>query len=403
MLAILRSLLQYIFRTLASSIGLVVFLLLIGYLVARLYGIDLDPYFLQAGRWLSGGRLVDFQQVFVHSVNPEMRVCEVQRVDTDNDGFNEWLVFYQFDTANPKDWRKPCPDNSPRAAVIYDNDRGKPAVLFPYKLQPPDSDYLGEYGVSFDQQEIVPNFGASTTDPIKELLFYGSGAAQRLTIFKYQSNSEPWAAPTDVTPRYQLIGAFKGTGGVQYNPKTRQVTVFDRGPFERSQLAIKTVYRLHGEGNEQTYMTEIGATALAAPVQSTIDFGTNPPLDIQNTAFPEKILLAFYEALTNSRDWQPQDFVAVGSAAEMHLKEKDLKYFGFGEEGSPSALAVTDLKYYPYAEQSINNPTTGNAPFVGQVAISASATQNGKRVSTGLITFQLVQVEGQWKVNKKLN
>ncbi|MFQ5575679.1 MAG: hypothetical protein ACE5G8_01685 [Anaerolineae bacterium] len=405
MIAIGRSIIQYLTGAIATVFGLLLVIGITLALAARLLGIDPEPYILQSARLMSGGKLIDFEEAFKDntSSNPNLRVCEVQRLDTDGDGFREWLVFYQFDTMGDKNWKQPCPDHSPRAAAIYDNDRGEPAVLFPYKLQPPDGDYLGEWGLRVASKEIVPNFGAETTNAIPELLFYGNGPGQQLTIFQFQQNTAAWESPTNQQPRYRVIGAFTGSGGVHYKGEDKTVEVFDRGPFDRSQLAIKHVYQLHGEGTNQTYLTEVGAASPAPPVRSTIDFGINPPQDIFNTEFPEKIVLGFYQTLDPGlkRNWKSADFLAPDSEAAIRFKAKDWGYFGFPGSGKITNLSVTQLQYFPDEEQLVVNETIeGPQPRFSRVEIMAAAVQNGQPVETGLVSCQVILLGGQWKINR---
>lgn len=403
MLAILQTLIQYIVNTLARVVGVVVFLFIIAVLLIKLFGIDYKPYLNEAGRAFSGARVVDFQEAFGGDSN--IRVCDVLRADTDGDGFNEWLVYYQFDANNQKNWKNPCPSTAPMAAAIYDNDRGSPPILFPYKLQPPDRDFLGEGRISVDFQEIVDNYGASNETPLPEMIFRGGGSTHYMTIFKFQQNTPPGSPPSDDVPRYRVIGSFNGTGGVEFDPATKQVTVYDRGPFERSQLAIKKVYNLHGSGNDKTYMADVSSATLAAPTFSTIDFGIPPPNEITNAAYPEKILLAFYKALTKSakQGWNPADFVAPDSEAQLHLKQNDYAYFGFTGNGEPSKLVVLSLQYYPAAERVPATPTIeGQIPRRSRVDIDVQARQDTS-VSTGLVSFELLLIDGQWKINRRLN
>ena len=241
----------------------------------RLFKIDPEPIILSITRVLSAGKMVEFSEAF--SAGTNVRVCSVERVDTDGDNFKEWLVFYQIDITKPKNWRQPCPDKSPRFGTIYDSDRGQPVVIFPYALVPPQRDLLGEEGVEFETAEVVAN-RSNTNRPIEELLVYGNrgGITNQLTIFKFQQNTVDSATPADDPRRYIVIGAFISSGGVSYDPATKLVTVRDRNGFERSQLAVENVYALHGEADNQTYMSQPGAKDLAAPIESTINFEFGP-------------------------------------------------------------------------------------------------------------------------------
>ncbi len=406
MLAILKELFRYIGKTLFASISVFIALGVFGYLLARLYGIDLNPYFIKSGRIASNGRVIDFEEAF--TVDSNIRVCDVQRHDTDGDGFNEWLVIYQVDTNAPDDWKKPCPGNAPVNVAIYDNDRGSPPILFPYKLQAPDRDYLGEYAnLEISYPEIIPNINQHTTAPIPEIMIKGHGNTTYLTIFQYQQNTVDSASPTEFPPQYKVIGSFSGTGGIEFDGGSKAVTVLDRRHFERSQLAVKIRYVLHGSGINQTYMAMENPTTLSAPVSATIDFGTAPPSDIQDTIFPEKILLAFYQTLTGStqQPWKLEDFVASGSEAEKAVKNENYAYFGFTGSGKPTNLTVTQLNYFPASERNCKGETTieGVEIRCARVEFGASAKQGDNRQETGLITYLMVMESGQWKLDRRIN
>lgn len=405
MLAILKNLFQYVGKTLFASISVFIALGIVGYLIARLLGINLTPYFIGSGRVVSSGRVIDFKEAF--AVDNNIRVCDVQRHDTDGDGFSEWIVIYQVDKNAPDDPKNPCPGNAPVNVAIYDNDRGSPPIIFPYKLQPPDRDYLGETAnLQISYEEIIPNINQNTTNPIPEIIIKGGGNTTYLTIFQYQQNNIASTSPTEYPPRYKVIGSFNGTGGVNYNRDSKRVTVIDRRYFERSQLAVKIGYALHGSGIDQTYMANTDSAALSAPVSASIDFGTAPPSDIQDTIFPEKILLAFYQTLTDSAQqaWKLEDFVAAGSEVEQAIKNDNYAYFGFRGKGKPTNLTVTQLNYFPAIEKNCSDTTIEGVTLrCARVEIGGSAKQAGGQQETGLITYQLVMEAGQWKLDKKIN
>ncbi len=399
-------------------IACIVLFLLTPWAFIRLFNIDPEPTILDFARVLSGGKVVEFSEAF--SVEANSRVCTVERIDSDGDRFREWLVFYQIDITQPENWRQPCPDKSPRWGAIYDNDRGEPAILFPYKLTPPQRDLLGEEGVSFATAELIPNRSASDL-AIEELLIYGrrGGINNQLTIFKFQQNTPDAATPTDSPPRYVVIGAFVGSGGVFFDPVTKLVTVHDRNGFERSQLAVQNVYALHGEGVDQTYMRVPGAEELAAPIKSSIIFQFGPPTDILDTEFPEKIVLAFFQSLDQARaeelpeDWNSADFLApigndstIGNAAR-NFENDNLAYFFARSSdtslrlrpGDISNIVVTQLQYFPQVEE---NPVTrtiqGPQPQRGRVDIQLEAT-NIPRV---LMSYEMIFLDGRWKINQRL-
>jgi len=399
------------FNALLITIGFLVVVVIGAALAARLFGIDLHPYMDWFNYTLSHGRLVNYEVIFENGNDSDLRVCRVERVDTDGDKFKEWLVYYQFDTVGPKNWKQPCPDNSPRSVAIYDTDRGNPAIIFPYNLKAPDRDYLGEHRVALQQHEIVKNIvagppTAGVTDAVPELFFFGAGAGtyNQLTIFKYQYNTESWESPTNQNSRYQVIGAFNGSGGVNFDEKTKEVIVRDRGPFERSQLAVKTVYELHGEDGYETYMREFGSSTLRDPIRSTIDFAGRPPVDILNAEYPEKIVLAFYQSLDSGygRNWDTRNFLADGSQAQKEYDNNNLSYFGLGE-GAVSGLAVVALQYFPQVEEyNAASSIEGPQPQHGWVEVAIAAQQSGQSVSSGIIRLEMTVQNGQWKIQERM-
>ncbi|HEY84167.1 MAG TPA: hypothetical protein G4N96_03510 [Chloroflexi bacterium] len=387
-------------------------LLLIGVaLAARLFGIDPKPTENKLAELTSSGRLVNFDTIYDNGSATNLRVCKVERKDTDGDGFKEWLVYYQFDTVGPAKFGKPCPDNSPRSVSIYDSDRGNPPIVFPYNLKAPDRDFLGENGVSLEQHEIVENIAAGppasgTVGEVPELFFFGWGGGTRnqLTIFKYQYNTENWESPTNIPDRYVLIGSFNGSGGISFDEETNEITVKDRGPFDRSQLAVKTVYELHGEPGYKTYMQSFGASSLRDPIRSTIDFAGNPPEKIRETEYPEKIMLAFYQSLDPGykRGWNTSNFLTKGSQAAEHFSNDDLPYFGFANREPVSNLAVVALKYYPLVEQ-VNASATieGPRPQYGYVEVAIAAKQGDVSITPEVLRFLVIKQNGQWKIDSR--
>ena len=396
-----------ILSAIATLIGVVFF----GWAFIRLFNIDPQPIIINIGNIVSGGKLIDIDEVFVPTSNEGYRVCSVDRVDTDGDGFREWLVFYQYDKIDPKNWRQPCPDNSSRLGAIYDNDRGTPSIVFPYSLKPPTRDILGEQGTYYELAEIVANQTTLTSQPIEELLVYGrrGGVTNQLTIFKYQQNTQPWELPTDDPPRYKVLGAFQGNGGVEFDSQTKQVTIYDRGPFERSQLAIMNVYALRGEAGQETYMSDHDMNRLAAPIKSTIDFTFGPPEDILYSEFPEKIVLAFYESLDSSRsdqiDANSRDFLAPSRPAYENFDSTNLGYF-FGKGPSDPVnssqvnnLSITKLDYFPLVESVTSIGTQqGEIPQRGRVDIEVV----GPQLPQVSASYEVIFEAGRWLISRRL-
>lgn len=412
-----QGVIQYITGALTTIFSLGIIAVFGAFLLIRLFNIDPEPSIMNFARLISRGELVEFQQAFNTSANPSHRICEVARVDTDGDGFREWLVFYQSDTVQDGNIFRPCPDASPRRAVIYDNDRGDPPVIFPYTLEPPDGDYLGAAGIEFEMHEVVPNV-ADSPDGVEELFIYGYGGGLRnqLAIFSYRKNSEPWDTPTNQTPRYQLIGFFNGNGGVSYNEDTRAVTVKSYGAdLARSQLAVENVYNLQENG---TYFNTLSvasgvAPPLASPARSAVEYALGPPAELLNTQYPEKIALAFFKSLDSAdnqnQGWTTGDFLASNSqAGDQAASGGLLRYLGFPSNSPLSNVLVTRLRFFPDVEQAgaqAASTTFGATAGSSVVEVSAQAQQDGQTVFSEGIIFKMVRegsAEGnRWKVEKR--
>lgn len=339
-------------------------------------------------------QLVNFANAVPAELEDELAVADVQRIDTDSDGFSEWVVFYQFDL---QDGRNPV------QAVVYDNDRGDPPVLFPYALRPPNRDYLGERGASIEMRSLLDNPDQN------EIFVWGQGNTS-LTIFKFVENSEAWDFPRDAPPRYQPLGFFRGNGGIQYDSGSDHVTVIDRDGFERSQLAIRSIYALNPANN--TYLDSFDSTKLAAPIVSTIDFFDNPPTDIYNTSFPEKIVLGFYASLCSgsndtlcgsaNSNWQPAQFLSGDALTE--FQNGNAAYFGLNSLGV-SEISIADLRYFPQLETDPDLLVTGGGRDVvtgeeGQFNVVDVTFVVGGILETARYEMRLV--EGQWKIVRRL-
>jgi hypothetical protein len=361
---------------------------LVALLVIAITGINLDPFIRQAAVALTRHRLVDF-----YTLLPKKdRVQNVQYVETDGDGNKEWVVFYQFDLIDGR---------SPYAGVVYDYDRGEPPVLFPYRLLPPDRDYLSEGIVRLDLEDIVT---LGETQPVKEMLIYGHAGELDidLTIFRYVPNSLPWEFPRDEPRAYQVIGNFRGDGGVSFDLKTKRVTVRNRAGYDRSQLAVETVYAL--DEARGTYMSLANSEQLGAPVSSKVVFAFGMPPDILDTPYPEKLVLGFYQMLAeNQPAIEPREFLT--GEALIQYNQNNLAYFGFGNvTGKVNQVSITQLNYAPEVEQ-INPSITvlGEEPRFLIVSVDFEAQVGASFTQTTQpIQWVTTLVNGKWRIDRRL-
>jgi hypothetical protein len=338
-----------------------------------------------------GGYLVDFQDIMPEN----LRVQNLQRMDTDGDGEEEWVVFYYYDITGGR---------GPIAGAVYDNDRGWPPVLFPYQLRVPDRDYLGEYGLTATQVNLIAE------DEVPALFVWDGGSG--LNIFRYyqEAKTDRWKPPEDRSP-YFPVGVFRGDS-VSFDINTKQVTVWDRGGFatgvmaadhERSQLANKRVYTLRDE----TYMKSgDDLTTLSSPMESYIEFtGGGMPDDIFATQYPEKVVLGFYKVLSNEGgDIKAEDFL-TGEAINEY-KEGRMDYFGvpWSKDYKDGVVRVTEITYSTGVEdQNRIVNSQGLHPLRGQVTVRivAQPKRDQPALQPEPRAWVLVLQEGNWKIEKR--
>lgn len=385
-----------------------------------LFRIDPLPLIRNLAYRLSFQHLVSFESAIPENLDNSLAASAIMRQDTDGDNFDEWVVFYKFDLKAK---------SSPVKAVIYDNDRGNPPVIFPYNLRVPGRDYLAEDGglsgqPTFELVEVTQDQNGPNLTDLPEILIEST---RELAIFRYRNNSEIWDFPRDAPPRYEAIGFFRGSGGVEFDEQSKRVTVFDRDGFERSQLVVRSLYginetntywdaesywdNLHG-GRQRDLEAE-----LAAPVISTIDFFPAPPNEITKTAFPEKIVLAFYASTCSSQnatlcrnadqEWTPQSFLAPNSEAMAEFRNGNPGYFGLpGGFGSTSQVSVSRLCYYPRLETDPDlretgqgrDVVTGEEPRFNLVDIEFVINS----LPAESARYEMTQVDGQWRMVRRV-
>jgi hypothetical protein len=384
--------------------GTLIFVLattLVALLLIAIFGIDLSPYLLDLGVWLTGNRVVNFVAIFPS----QNRVEQVNYVDTDADGTEEWVVFYQFDLADESN-----PGRSPYAGTVYDFDRGDPPVVFPYQLLPPDRNYLSEGVVRLELEDIV-TVGETQQEP--ELLVYGQIPSVEedggktdtdLNIFRQIPNSFAWELPRDQPRRYQVIGAFRGDGGVSIDLSTKDVTVINREDYDRSEISVQTVYAL--DENRGTYMSAANPQELGAPISSEVVFAFGMPPDVLETPFPEKLVLGFYEMLAeNQAAVPPRDFLT--GEALIKYDENNLEYFGFagvtGTWGDVESVTVTWLGYAPDTEQIDPRVTyLGTEPGLLTTSVAFIARVDNANTGTSEPIGWITEVvNGRWRIDRR--
>jgi hypothetical protein len=402
------------FLLVPAAVGTVV---VFGLLLTRT---DPLPYIRLGAYEMSLRQNISFAAAIPAELQASLSVDAVEKEDTDGDGFDEWVVFYKFDLQS---------GNSPIKVIIYDSDRGNPPVIFPYNLRAPGRDYLAEdaRSTTFTLADVTEDRNGAQGENIPEILV---SDRNQLSIFRFQQNSEPWDFPRDNPPRYYPIGFFRGNIGataagtdraVTFDEMTKNVTVIDRQNFERSQLAIRSVYQLNPVTNSYWDNLEpLGSNrqqnpVLAGPIVSTIDFFSGPPDDIFNSTFPEKIVLGFYTSTCGQADltlchnlpveWQPADFLTGDALNEFNNGNSN--YFGLDSPSGNQDISITSLRYYPQLEVDrdllVTGPgrdvVTGEEPRSNIVQVNLKRGDNpGEDLG-----FEMALVNGHWKILRRVS
>jgi hypothetical protein len=416
---------------------LFVLLLLIGVVITfalLLTRQDPMPYVRSMAYYAGLGQLVEFERAIPINLAENMKVAKVEREDTDVDGFDEWLVFYNFDTGTAK---------SPIEGIVYDNDRGNPAIIFPYALRVPDRNYLSEdpatLHVSVEEiaQDQNGQDAQNSKDPeeanVPEIVVDGEKV---LSVFRFEQNTQWGQSPTDEPARYPTLGYFRGDGGVILE-QSRAICLDDTseqyrvqvtdpggpGGYGRSQLAERSIYALNWQVDDQghQYQTFLATPSLdpdslpqvAPPVLSTVDFFPAPPTDIFNTPYPEKIVLGFYastcgsqdESLCNNynSDWKPESFLSADPSVpgnEAYGNRSNPAYFGLPGMQGNQCIIIRNIAHSPQVEVTNSQPTlTGLQPQQSEVEVTFNVGKGPQQT----IHYKMVYVNGQWKILQALS
>jgi hypothetical protein len=289
---------------LLAATGALVYVFLI-----RVFGYNPNPLRVDLAGRLTENKFIDLLEIVPGAYD----LNYLQRVDTDwetEEIAQEWFAFYQYDVhENPQQKNYQARYQGPFGAAIYDYNGCRPPAILSYELIPVNYDYLGQDAATVGVDNII-----KYDDPLSglqdrpEVIVNGftRGVVTDLNIFRktgVQLDCYQWqqwrathsneAFPNPI--RYENIGSFRGNHSISRNVDT--VSVFDRAPFERSQITIRRDYRpLNG-----SYFRS-GTQVLLDPVEYTLTFGAGRPDDIPQVYYPEKAVLAFYQSLTKDQN-----------------------------------------------------------------------------------------------------
>lgn len=381
----------------------------VGLFFMLIFRINPEEVVLQAITAISS-RTVSFVSAVPSDMEQALQAKIVRREDTDGDGFEEWIVFYEYDLQSV----------NPVQISIYDNDRGVPPIIFPYTLQNPNNEFIGQTAsaTQFWLANVTQdNNGPNAENPdLPEILVNGGGA---FSIFRFNKANKDAVPPNQMpsaTPfRYESIGYFWGDLGVSIGDTspTKPVTVQnrDREIYNRSQLMVRYIYNLNPELDYSSYYqrncdpVRPETCVLASPVLKTVDFFATPPNDIFASQYPEKIVLAFYASTCATVDsslckwaeqnWNTNQFLhpdgdAVGGKSQP-------SYFGLNSLDRSRNLQVDRIDYFP-----MQGPVQTGGQTVETQDVQITFTVDDSQVP------QIIRLEtrrdgsGEWKIFRRV-
>ncbi len=231
------------------------------------------------GSSFSGSGQVTCDNDFSPLLPPDWRIVSHRDLDPENETQPICIVFFQYEI--PKNGGSELP----MGGVIIRQDRNRPHDIHTYPLHLPNSLYLGEHQVSARVADVL--FGQDGQEVIVEDKT-PAGRTVEVSIFKWLEKEKSEDSV------YESLGWFLGEGGVTVEKD--RVIVLERRSETRSQLANRQIF--NPRDSNKTYYQE-NSTSLVPPSITDV-VSLNMPSDPSTSEYPEKIVLAFYENVTDT-------------------------------------------------------------------------------------------------------
>ena len=242
-------------------------------------------------------------QVDLTKLLPEnSAVGSPKRLDVDEDGIADWLIFYRLspDVANPQ--------ARPIATAVYrsvaDQDERLPPQLVPELVLLPNRLSLCQHTCEAAMEDVI-----SAGPTRKELVIRDrrDTVVVGVSIFGWQEDSEKMRASGGDTPGGQFVplGHFRADS-VAVNPDQPDQVATTTLRHDRGKLAIREIYRPqsgHYYRQEMRRDYEYSGQILP-PDERFIIFAAGLPADPVEVKFPEQLVLAFYLNFGNVTETQ---------------------------------------------------------------------------------------------------
>jgi hypothetical protein len=322
----------------------------------------------------TGAGAINFQRIFEQQPGKALRVERVFELDTTGNRQNEWLVLYRFDPTLQQEWL-----HSPIRGIVYGATQCDPPVILNWPLPAPANDYLGE---GAEITAYMADWLASTdpTQAQEELIIDGPGRVNTLSIFRYHDRLMNPCVPPDPTMQgFSLLGFFRADGDIEWDEQRREMVTLQRTAFERSQLAIRSVYNPNLSATGETFLTPAGV--MKRPDEQSVDFLYGRPRAPTESPYPEKAVAAFYLHLGQDNQ-RAASFLTDGLAAEFNQRSWGLPVL----PDQLSRVLIYSISYTP-------DPVAERAHLEREVTVVVAAVDiNGQRLEPRRVTWRLVGI-----------
>ena len=295
---------------------------------------------------LGGSSQITCDSDFSYLLPADWKIIGHNALEPDNKSELVCVVFYHFDSGEGKSLQ-------PVGGVVVRQDRNRPHDLHVYPLSLPGGMYLGEHKVSARPAAVLS--GIQPSGVITSVIAEDKtpeGIIVEISIFGWHEEDKSEESV------YESLGWFVGDGGVTV--ESDKVTVLKRRLETRSQLADRLIYK--PRDNKSYYQEK--STKLVPPF--TVEWVTlTMPEDPATSEYPEKVVLAFYENLTDTNKLEKM----MASDTLDRFKKHD-STFGCLNSVQPANVLITDVQYIQ--SSAVPSHTENN-----QVIITETVTVTG--------------------------
>ncbi len=322
------------------------------------------------------------EEVDLRAILPDsLQAVDVQRLDPNAGPERQWLVLYRYDVTEKF---------SPIAGVVYRADRGgnnQPPVIYPYPLRVPGRDYLGTENVSAQMADVL------SKRPGLELVVTNKNASNLVTeaaIFSWRDlfPDGRWREHNSNERFYECMGFFRASGEVIV---TQDRVIVKELAGDRSQLA-----RLYAYTPDENGSYLVDGVQLKIAEESRIGFAFGQTSAVLDSPYPEKVVLAFYNALGNP-DVDLRSFLSTNGQT---LLESDLPGYGC-DPWSPNQVAratVHEIKYFTSVESQTENGEAQQS--LVELQVRCKPKQEDTLTPYTQVGWFLIREAGKWKMDR---